>query len=259
MRLWESFKIAFAMYSVLPIPDVKWEEKNMRYAFCFFPLIGLVVGGALSLWLWLSHLLELGGLLTAVVAVSVPILLTGGIHLDGFCDTSDALASRQPPERKLEILKDSHVGAFAVIAVGIYLLLTAGLWEEYRFTVSSMGVLWCGFVLSRALSGWSSVSFPPSKNSGLLRSFSDAAQKQAVRLSSVLFILLSLAGMVLFDWIAAVCVAVLVFLLLFFYYWMAKRQFGGVSGDLAGYFLTLCEWVVLLGVVVAQGVERLAV
>lgn len=49
--LLQSFSVAFSMYSRLPVPQVEWNEKNMKYAFCFFPLIGIFVGGAV--WLWL--------------------------------------------------------------------------------------------------------------------------------------------------------------------------------------------------------------
>ena len=63
------------------------------------------------------------------MAALLPLLVTGGIHLDGFLDVADARSSHQSRARKLEILKDSHVGAFAVIAMGCYLLLYTALWS----------------------------------------------------------------------------------------------------------------------------------
>ena len=252
MKWFESLKISIAMYSVFPVPKVKWEEKYMRYIFCFFPFIGLIVGGFLSLWLWLSDYLSFGSVFVATVATAIPVLLTGGIHFDGFCDTTDALASHQPTEKKLEILKDSHVGAFAVIFSGVLFLLTAGLWSEYQFSFSSMVVLWCGFVLSRALSAWTCVTFLPAKNSGLLRSFSDASQKTTVQASSMVVALLMLSIIVAVDFKASIFVIPSVILVLLYYFFMSKRQFGGVTGDLAGYFLTLCEWAILFAVVCSQ-------
>ena len=62
--------------------------------------------------------------------MAVPLLVTGGIHLDGFMDTTDARSSYGDMEKKLAILKDSHVGAFAVIGCSFYLILSAGAWSE---------------------------------------------------------------------------------------------------------------------------------
>ena len=59
-RLWNSFKIAFAMYSKIPMPKADWEKENMRYMMCFFPLIGIVIGAVMAGWSWLAGYLEAG-------------------------------------------------------------------------------------------------------------------------------------------------------------------------------------------------------
>ena len=128
-KLWKSFTLATAMYSSIPTPRTEWDGDSMAYAFCFFPWVGLVVGGAELLWWHVAAALGIEGLLFAAVAALLPLLITGGIHLDGFLDVADARGSHQSRERKLEILKDSHVGAFAVIAMGCYLLLYTALWS----------------------------------------------------------------------------------------------------------------------------------
>ena len=68
--------------------------------------MGAAVGLLLALWAALAQWLGLGAAVTAAGCLAVPLLVTGGIHLDGFCDTADALASHQSRERKLEILKE---------------------------------------------------------------------------------------------------------------------------------------------------------
>lgn len=102
--------VAFSTYSAILMPQVQWSQRNMRYAMCFFPLIGLIIGALLLGWAQLRNLVGIGPLLFGAVATVLPLLVTGGIHLDGFCDTCDALGSHQPREKKLEILKDSHAG-----------------------------------------------------------------------------------------------------------------------------------------------------
>ncbi len=252
MDLWQSFKIAFSMYSVIPLRNIEWKEETMRYAFCFFPLIGVVIGGAEWLWLWCAWKFGFSVVLTGAAAAVIPVLLTGGIHLDGFCDTVDALSSHQPKERKLEILKDSHVGAFAVIGICVYFLLSFGLWCEYQYSVESAFILGGGFVLSRALSGLVSVLAPQARKEGMLKTFSDAAKQRAVVISCAAFLGVTAVGMLAVDRRMALAVLAVMAIILGYYLLTSRRQFGGVTGDLAGYFLTLAEMGVLVGVVLAQ-------
>ena len=150
MRVIRSMIIAFSTYSRIPMPQVEWSDENRKYTMCFFPLIGAVIGLLLWGWLWLCDALAIGSVLRGAVGALIPLLVTGGIHMDGFMDTSDAMASWQTKERRLEILKDSHVGAFAVMGCAGYLLLDAAVLSE----ASAMNALMlaCSFVLSRALS-----------------------------------------------------------------------------------------------------------
>ena len=115
--LWNSFKIAFSMYSKIPVPQSEWTKENMRYVMCFLPIIGAVIGGLVYGWALLASVLGIVGETSFYTAVMIliPVAVTGGIHLDGFLDTSDALSSWQTQEKRLEILKDSRAGAFAVL------------------------------------------------------------------------------------------------------------------------------------------------
>ena len=115
-------KVASATHPKLPMPRADWSKENMKYTFCFFPFIGLVIG-ALSLAVgWAGSRFGFQAAFVAAVLVLVPVWVTGGIHVDGLLDTSDALSSWQEKERRLEILKDSHAGAFAVITACVYFL-----------------------------------------------------------------------------------------------------------------------------------------
>ena len=69
---------------------------------------------------------EIEGILYPLMAPSIPLLVTGGFHLDGYMDTMDALHSYQKKEKKLEILKDPHIGAFSVIMARVYGLMYTG-------------------------------------------------------------------------------------------------------------------------------------
>ena len=168
-ELAESVDVAFSMYSAIPMPQIEWNEKNMKYMLAFLPLVGVAQAALLLGWTALSGWLAVNGVLFAAAAALIPLLVTGGIHMDGLCDTADALASHQTREKKLEILKDSHTGAFAVIGCCAYLLLTFALWTQpegaQRWLAAETAAV--GAVLSRAISAFAVVSIPCAKNSGL--------------------------------------------------------------------------------------------
>ena len=245
-----SLVIAFATYSRIPMPRVDWSEENRRYSLCFFPLIGLVIGAVMAGWLWLCDALGIGSMLRGCVGALIPLLITGGIHMDGFMDTCDALASWQSKERRLEILKDSHVGAFAVIGCCAYLMIAAGLLSE--MTMDQVLPLALCFVASRAASAMTSVSMKPAKAEGMLLSFTKTAQSRAVILTSGVDALLCLCVWLHSGWVmACICAAALLGCVVF-YKRMAYAQFGGVTGDLAGWLLQVTE-LALIAVIVMGG------
>lgn len=231
--------VALAMFSRVPVPRVDWTEENRRWAMCFFPCVGLVVAAALALWLWLCGRLGLGAALKGAVGALIPLAVTGGIHMDGFMDTVDALASCQPREKKLEILKDSRVGAFAAMACAGYLLATAGLMSE--LAPGDAPRVGACFVLSRALSAWAMTAFQSARPDGMLNGFARASQPRAVAAASAIWAAASLAALAITGgWLAAAVAGVAAICLLG-YRRMAYRQFGGVTGDLAGWFLQVTE------------------
>ena len=250
MRLIRSLLIAFSTYSRIPVPQVEWTEENRRYSMCFFPLVGLVTGLVLWGWLALCDHFEIDLFLRGTVAALVPLVITGGIHMDGFMDTVDALASWQPAEKRLEILKDSHTGAFAVMGCAGYLLLSAALYSEAD---PAAGLRLAGvFVLSRALSAFALVRMRNARNRGMLDDISRVAEKRLVTLSGGVYALLCLV-LWLATGVRTALLCVLAAVLCYLYYQhMSYKQFGGVTGDLAGWFLQVTE-LVLTAVIVIGG------
>lgn len=234
MIVLQTIAVAFAMFSAIPVPQFDWNEKNMRYAMCAFPLIGVVIGAA---WC-VCGALPLPGFAKAAGFALIPVWITGGIHLDGYADTCDALSSYGDTAKKLEILKDPHCGAFAVIRLCSYFIAYLALCVCVQFT-PRVGVLWTlALVGERALSGLAVAAFPMAKNTGLAHTFATAADKTNVRrVLTVLCVLLGAALVALGGW-ALVLAACAVFVR---YYHAAKNQFGGTTGDLAGWFLQKCE------------------
>ncbi|MFP3153072.1 adenosylcobinamide-GDP ribazoletransferase [Lachnospiraceae bacterium ZAX-1] len=247
MKRIQSCIIAFAMYSKIPMPKVEWTKENMRYSLCFFPLVGVVIAIAFFLWGYFGKRLAMGSTLYTAVLVLIPVIVTGGIHLDGLLDTADALSSFQSKERRLEILKDSHAGAFAIIVCCVYFLAYFGAASE--LPMEALPIISLGFVLSRALSGYAVIAFTSAKTSGLAATFADRADKKQVGHILCIQMAGSAIAMILMQPMYAAAAIVAALLTFLYYRWMSYKKFGGVTGDLAGFFLQICELCMLVAVV----------
>ncbi len=250
MMLLRSLVMAFSCFSQVPMPHVQWKPESMRFMMCFFPFIGIVVGLLVVGWSWLCDTLGFGAVLRAAGFTLIPVIVTGGIHMDGFADTCDALASNSSPERRREILKDPHAGAFAVTGVAVYLLAYFAFATELQPAVA-IAQLAIAPVLSRCFSGLATVTFPLSSQKGMLADEHESASKRPVQVALIVFALICAALLVWLNatlGIVMICVALVCFGGL---YLLAQRKFGGMSGDLAGFFLQLCELALVMGIVFA--------
>lgn len=265
MKIIQSIIIAFSMYSKIPMPRIEWNKGNMRFSMCFFPFVGVVTGALILGWFKLSSLIGIGNLLSAIIFFAIPIVVTGGIHMDGFLDTIDAISSYQTMERRLEILKDSNSGAFAIIYGIVYSLTAVGVYSEILLRgndadiitgLTAIEIIAVSFVFSRALSGFSVTTFKCAKNSGLAATFSDMADKKKARVILGVEALAGAGLMVYINTIAGL-VTVIVGLAFFGVYRVfSYRKFGGITGDLAGFFLQMCELLMAAAVLVVQCVLR---
>ena len=236
----KSLCIAFSLFSKLPVPQFAWKEEDMKYMLLFFPFVGIVIGGVAYVWWLACNAFSIGSICFALVGTAIPVLLSGGIHADGYMDTMDALHSYQPKEKKLEICKDPHTGAFSVIWLFLYYLLYAGAYSELN-SARALLLLGTGYWLSRILSALGSVCFPCAKKDGLIYLFSGQSDKAVVR--SLLSIQLLACGAVLLclSYIVGSALIVMSALTLLFYRYQCEKEFGGITGDTAGYFTMLCE------------------
>lgn len=252
MHRLKSLIIAFSIYSSIPVPQFEWKEEDMKDMLCFFPWVGAVIGGCVFFWNYLCGICGIGEWCRILIGAAIPLMMTGGFHADGFLDTMDAFHSYQPREKKLEILKDSHVGAFAVIMFALYGMIYLGACSEV--TDPCLRKIVCaGFFLSRCLSGISVVSFPSARENGMLSFFAGSAQKARVRWS------LYLQGAGCVGWMlwqsvfAGSVVAMAAGVTFAFYYYRTKKEFGGITGDTAGYFVLVCEAVMMIAAAVING------
>ncbi len=254
----KGFILAFSMYSKIPVPQVEWNQKNRRYAIAFFPFVGLTIAACTGILLYFLPVFHFSNLFISITALLLPFLLTGGIHFDGFLDTLDALSSHQEQEKKLEILKDPHVGGFACMGAVLYLLFSLAVWYDLcpfftTDTANDMTVI-CFimliYVISRCLSGLGILTFPKAKETGLAAAFSDDAELKPCKmiLLAILFIC-CLLEFFLQPMLSGLLLAISV--IYFFYYRLfSMKHFGGITGDLAGWFLQTLELLLLTALLI---------
>lgn len=248
--LWNSLIVAFSMYSKIPMPRAEWTKESMKYSMCFFPWIGLVIGALEFGWYHLSVYLGVGTLLRSAVLILLPVAVTGGIHLDGLLDTADAMSSWREKERRLEILKDSHAGAFAIIIGIAYFVLCLGAASEV--SEETLPVLCLIFGISRTYSGLSVENFPNANPKGTAAIFEKNSLKHRVNGTLIIYLVLFCGVAVWINPLQGILLAAAAALTFLYYHHMALKYFGGITGDLAGFFVSICELVMLLTVIIGD-------
>ena len=252
MRALEAIGVAFGMFSRIPVPKRVWTQSGMERAIAAFPLVGVVEGALIAAWGLVAAHFALPNTLAAAGFVVLPVLVNGGIHLDGLCDTSDALSSYAPREKKLEILHDPRAGAFGVIALVIYFLLACSLYSCASFDLYDLAALGFTFVLSRALSGLAVECWPNARLDGMVASLAPAKKRRGIVVCLAVFTVLAIVCIVVFAQVTGVASVLAALVVLAWYRHVALVRFGGVTGDLAGWFLQWAE-LSMLAVLVLGG------
>ncbi len=124
MRALDDLKTATAFLTRLPLTAP--EGASIARAGWAFPLIGLAVGALGGLVFELTLSLGLTPFIAAMLAVAATMLVTGALHEDGLADTADGFGGGATPARKLEIMRDSHIGTYGVLALIVTFSLKVG-------------------------------------------------------------------------------------------------------------------------------------
>ena len=251
-QIWNSFRLAFAIYSVVPARQVKRTRRNMKYILCIVPWVGAIIAFLICQWGVIHPYLLDRDILRSVICVMIPLMISGGAHMDGFFRTVDALSSHQPRKGKLDILQDSHSGYFAIITCVSYFLIIVGLWSE--MPIDGWPVISMGFIISRSLYGLSILWFSHSQESKCSRCVPAGAAKYVVTGLLILYTALCAWYMIRTNLkVGLGCLAGALFAFLY-YCWVAFKHFGGITEDIASFFVQVCEILIpLMALVVYRG------
>lgn len=240
MKWLKGFLINLQFFTSIPIPlQIPMDKEHLEKAIKTFPLLGLLQGciyaGILYSFL---HWTPFSDLTTAFAVWLAVILLTGGIHLDGWMDTSDAFFSYRDKEKRLEIMSDPRTGAFGVLSVIV--LLSARFLFIYEITQMAQPISYFFIILipfySKMVMGVLLLNVKTAKNGGLGSLFKQAASEKTLSFYIIYTVILigltaifikdALWGILLFLFVAGGVIA--------FLKEKVVNWFGGMTGDVLG-------------------------
>ena len=239
-KLLKAFCMSFSMFCAIPTPFAHvWEDSVRSLMLVVFPFVGTVIG---AIWAGAGVLMRYFGcphLFAAAILTLLPYWLSGGIHLDGFMDCCDAVFSRRPLEKKREILKDSHVGSFAVMSLSMLLLIGFAAFASFDGS-ENLWILVLVATASRACSAIGVSTLRPMGHSEYAGSF-----QKGIRKGNIITLALILAFCFAIGWFAfGLCGIVTVLATALGYVAFTAytfRELDGFSGDVTGLGTTMAE------------------
>jgi adenosylcobinamide-GDP ribazoletransferase len=237
LRQWQLFCLALAFFSRIPVPhSTPYSPKLLNQSSRYLSLVGLLLGALQALALYGAALI-LPFSVAVLLALLAGLVLTGAFHEDGLADTADGLGGAVAIERKLEIMKDSRVGTYGLVA-----LLSVFLIKWQSLLALEQQALWA-LVLVAGLSRACAVSLtfvlPYQQLDAVSKTKPIATSLQKRALLWIWLFVIPL--LYVLPWALALCLMatlLLCFSLLFFYY---RSQLQGYTGDLLGAAQQLTE------------------
>ncbi len=249
----KSFINALGIFSKIKVKYTDWGENEGPGMMVCFPLVGLICGLA---DIAAAFLLDLTGIdqgIKGMIMLFILFTVCGFLHMDGFMDCADALLSSRDMEGKKRILKDSNVGAFAVISAGLLLISDYAAMSVITSSFDSAFILLLlAPVASRSMGALFLFVFPELETSGLLHYFRSGFQNKHIAISAVYIVasigLGILGGMRTFIALTAAAVVTLMFTI------KANKELGGINGDVIGACVIIFEAVSYLANAVLGGI-----
>ena len=237
-KAFRALLMCLSMFTAIPVPGKVWDEEARPLMTLFLPLVGALVGG---LWTALAVLLRLWEpprLVAGAALCAFPFLITGGIHFDGYLDVTDAVKSWRDVEERRRILKDPHVGSFAVLAGVLLVTAQFALFASVKEDAELLALLLIPTV-SRTAAGLAVTVLRPMAVSEYAGAYRRGVKKGHAMTLAVLLALELAAGFVFLGWTGFVGVGVL--LGYAHHAYRGFRSLDGFSGDVSGYALTFGE------------------
>lgn len=229
--MWDDIRAAFSFLTILPLGFA--EGRKPGWSVAWYPLVGILIG---LLLVAIHTLSPFDTPLTAFVMLLAWVVITGGLHLDGFADSCDGLLATVSADRRLDIMKDPRTGSWAVIGL---VLLLLGKWIFLQS--ASLTYILLAPVLGRWVMSIAVLTIPYARKQGLGSHFRDGAGWREIIIATGIALI---AIWWLNAWVLAFGIVIVAILLI---RWAMTRLGGGITGDVYGALCEICELVCLLG------------
>jgi len=235
------FLAALSFLTVIPLPrrrEVSPEQVGRSIG--YFPVVGIIIGLILAGLYWLLRLVLPSAVVSGLLLVCL-VVLTGGLHLDGFVDTCDGIAGHKTPEARRQVMRDSRAGAFGIVGVCCLLIV-----KYVSLNSVPDSLMMMTLVLMPVVSRWAMVyavfAYPYARPSGLGKVFKQAASQRRLAIATLVALAVAipwfrLAGLVIMLGVWVIVVAMAAYL---------KRKFSGLTGDTYGAINEVAEVGVLI-------------
>ena len=239
-----SFLSALGFLTIFPVSlRVAEDQRALAYSWAWFPAAGLLTGAIAGLVFSVAANVVVSSLLVATLAVLASAVMTRGFHYDGFSDTVDAAFGGHTKEDRLRIMKDPHIGVFAVVALVFLILLQIQTTALVPFS-KVISVLAVAGMLSRWAVLWPMLWRPYAKKTGLGLLFKKDTRHYmltTIATGAVAFLLAGFVGLLagVVVWLVGLAVSL-----------FAEKQFGGITGDVCGSIIMLAELAAVVVMVI---------
>ena len=235
------FLAALSFLTVIPLPrrrEVSPEQVGRSIG--YFPVVGIIIGLILAGLYWLLRLVLPSAVVSGLLLVCL-VVLTGGLHLDGFVDTCDGIAGHKTTEARWQVMRDSRAGAFGIVGVCCLLIV-----KYVSLNSVPDSLMMMTLVLMPVVSRWAMVyavfAYPYARPSGLGKVFKQAASRRRLAIATLVALAVAipwfrLAGLVIMLGVWIIVVAMAAYL---------KRKFSGLTGDTYGAINEVAEVGVLI-------------
>ncbi len=249
--LWPDLKLCLVFMTRLPLRlDARTQHRSLAQACALLPLVGVVVGVFGALVLSLAQAVGLPAIPAAAISVTATILLTGALHEDGLADVADGFGGGLDKARKLEIMRDSRIGSYGVIAIGLSLILRVTLIAEVAFRFESFwviaGILVAMHAIARGLLPAIMATLPLARGDGLAA----AAERPGGQRAGAAAALCLLIAALCLGPLTALAIFTVAVLAVVMVAWLARRQIGGYTGDVLGAAEQVAEITALAAITV---------
>lgn len=242
MKILESIVVAFQFLTRLYLPiNVEWNTANLRRSLMWFGLVGSFIGVILAGAMTLFNRFDLIPAVSAIIILLIWIFITGGMHIDGISDMADGFFSMRDKEKTLEIMKDSHVGAFGVITIVFLLLIKFEMLKEFIIIEKNVWLLILPPTIARIAAGLVLSFYETTKKNGLGYTFHSSDPRIFWAIGFIVTLIIS--SILNIKSLIFIGIAILASNLMALW---AKKKIGGLNGDIYG---AIVETVEVIGMV----------